>query len=80
MDAEDFDPDFLAAYKRASELRDWRFVEELVFTKAGGRRFGAFVAFPWLTEYEFGMNPPPLPTAPSISLLCFSWSPDLSLW
>jgi hypothetical protein len=54
IDSENFDTDFMRAYKRGCEIEDNR-SHELVFRK-GGNTFGAFVNFPD-TGYEFGKYP-----------------------
>jgi len=54
MDSENFDLDFVKAYKRDCEGEGNK-AHELIFRK-GGNKFGAYVSFPD-TEYEFGKSP-----------------------
>lgn len=54
MDSENFDLDFVKAYKRDCEGEGNK-AHEVIFAK-GGNKFGAYVSFPY-TEYEFGECP-----------------------
>lgn len=51
MDSENFDLDFVEAYK-SIEAKD-KSMQEVVFSN-GEQRFGAYVSFPRMTGNEFG--------------------------